>query len=41
MVPGGRPLIAIGYKYDARNVLSFIVTYDAGSTKEGITYLYN
>ena len=26
MVPGGRPLIAIGYKYNAQNVLSFIVT---------------
>ena len=33
MVPGGRPLIAIGYKYNARKVLSFIVTDNAGSTK--------
>ena len=24
MVPGGRPLISIGYKYNARKVLSFI-----------------
>ena len=39
MVPGGRPLIAIGYKYNARNVLSFIVTNKVGSTKTGITYL--
>ena len=33
MVPGGRPLIAIGYKYNARKVLSFIVTDNTGSTK--------
>ena len=26
MVPGGRTLIAIGYKYNARKVLYFIVT---------------
>ena len=39
MVPGGRPLIAIGYKYNARKVLSFIVTDNAGSTKTGIPYL--
>ena len=39
MVPGYRPLIAIGYKYNARKVLSFIVTENAGSTKTGITYL--
>ena len=39
MVPGGRPLIAIGYKYNARKVLSFIVTYNAGRTKTGIPYL--
>ena len=26
MVPGGRPLISIGYKYNARKDLSFIVT---------------
>ena len=26
MVPGYRPLISIGYKYNARKVLSFIVT---------------
>ena len=39
MVPGGRTLIAIGYKYNARKVLSFIVTDNAGSTKTGILYL--
>ena len=38
-VPGGRPLIAIGYKYNARKFLSFIVTYNSGSTKTGISYL--
>ena len=39
MLPGGRPLIAIGYKYNARKVLSFIVTDNSGSTKTGIPYL--
>ena len=39
MVPGGRPLVAIGYKYNARKVLSFIVTGNAGSTNTGIPYL--
>ena len=39
MVPGGRLLIAIGYKYNARKVLSFIVTDNAGSKKTGISYL--
>ena len=33
MVPGDRPLIAIGYKYNMRKVLYFIVTDNAGSTK--------
>ena len=33
------PLIAIGYKYNARKVLSFIVTDNAGSAKTGIPYL--
>ena len=33
MVPRDRPLIAIGYKYNMRKVLSFIVTDNAGSTK--------
>ena len=39
MVPGGRPLIAIGYKYNARKVLYSIVTENAGSTNTGIPYL--
>ena len=26
MVPGDRPLIAVGYKYNERKVVSFIVT---------------
>ena len=39
MVLGDRPLIAIGYKYNARKVLSFIVTENTGSTKTGIPYL--
>ena len=40
MVPGGRPLIAIGYKYNAWKVLSSIVTDKAGSTKTDIPYLF-
>ena len=39
MVPGGRPLIPIIYKYNVHNVLYFIVTEDAGSTKEKFQYL--
>ena len=39
MVPWNRPLIAIGYNNNARKVLSFIVTDNAGNTKTGITYL--
>ena len=39
MVPKVRLLIAIGYKYNARKVLYFIVTDNAGSTKTGIPYL--
>ena len=35
MVSGGWTLIAIGYKYNVRKVLSFIVTDNAGSTKTG------
>ena len=41
MVPGDRLLIAIGYKYNAQKVLSFIVTDNTGSTKTGIPYLSN
>ena len=32
LVPGGRPLVAIGYKYNARKVLSFIVTDSTGNS---------
>ena len=39
MVIWGRLIIAIGYKYNALKVLSFIVTDNAGSTKTGIPYL--
>ena len=39
MVPMDRPLIAIGYKYNNRKVLYFIVTDNAGITKTGIPYL--
>ena len=39
MVPGNRPRIAIGYKYNARKVLSFIFTDNAGITKTDIPYL--
>ena len=39
MVPGDRPLINIGYKYNARKVLYFIVTENAGITKTNISYL--
>ena len=40
MVPGDRHLIAIGYNYNARKVLSFIITENAGSKHTGIPYLY-
>ena len=41
MVPGGRPLIAIGYKYNTPKVLSFIVTDNVGITEAGLLYLSN
>ena len=41
MVTGGRTLIAIGYKYNARKVLSFIVIDNVGITKECLPYLSN
>ena len=40
MVPGDRPLISTGYKYNVHKVISFIVTDNTGSTKTGIPYLY-
>ena len=39
IVPGVRLLIGIGYKYNARKVLYFTVTEDAGSTHAGLPYL--
>ena len=38
MVPRGRPLIEIGYKYNARKVLSFIFIENSGSTNSGLPY---
>ena len=32
MVPGGRTLISVVYKYNTRKVLYFIVTYNSVST---------
>ena len=40
MVPGGWPLISIGYKYNEQKVLYFIDTADSGSKNSGIPYLY-
>ena len=39
MVPRGRPLIDIGYKYNVKNVIYLIITYNAGSTQDVIPYL--
>ena len=39
IVPGGRPLMSIGYKYNPRKVLFFIATDGAVSTEPGNTYL--
>ena len=39
IVPGGRTIIVIGYKYKAHKVLSFIVTDNAGIKESGIPYL--
>ena len=39
MVPVGRPLLAIGYKYNTWKVLYFIVTDNAGSTHAVLPYL--
>ena len=39
IVPGGRPLLAIGYKYNYRKVLGFIATEGAGSTALDDPYL--
>ena len=39
IVPGGRPLISIGYKYNSRKALGFISTEGDGSTEPGYPYL--
>ena len=39
IVPRVSPIIDIGYKCNARKVLSFIVTYNTGITQTSITYL--
>ena len=39
VIPGDKPLVGIGYKYNAQNVLSFIGRNDAGITNNGIKYL--
>ena len=39
MVPGGRSIIDIRYKYNARKFLYFIVTDNSGITHEGLPYL--
>ena len=38
-IPGGRPLLAIGYKYNSRKVLGFIATEGDESTEPGDLYL--
>ena len=38
--PSEGPLLAIGYKYNSRNVLGFISAEGAGSTEPGDPYLY-
>ena len=40
MVPGGRPLIFIGYKYNKWKVLYFSVTDNTVITQSGLPYLY-
>ena len=39
VTPGGHTLIGTGYKYNARKVLCFISTKNAGSTKPGVPYV--
>ena len=39
MVPGERPLVDIGYKYNVQKVIYFIFTDNSGITKTGIPYL--
>ena len=37
--PGGRPLMAIVYMYNSRNILGFIATEGSGSNEPGDPYL--
>ena len=39
VVPGDRPLISTGYKYNTGKVISLIATEDVGRKKEGVFYL--
>ena len=39
IVPCGRTLMVIGYKFKSRKVLGFIATEGAGSTEPGDIYL--
>ena len=39
IVPSGRPLMSIGYKYNSRKALGFISTEGDGSTEPGYPYL--
>ena len=39
-VPGDRPLMAIGYKYNSRKVLVIIATEGYVSTEPGDPYLF-
>ena len=39
MVPGGRMLIAVEYKYNVGKVIYIIVTDNTGSTQKGLSYL--
>ena len=39
IVTGDRPLITIGYKYNTRKFLSFIVIDNTGITNTGLPYL--
>ena len=38
-VPGGRPLLDIGYKYNSRKFISCIANEGSGSTEPGHPYL--
>ena len=40
IVPGGIPILSIGYKYNSSNFLGLIATEGSGSTETGDPYLY-